>query len=81
MIMNTEPDSDMVLREPAANYMVEPKSVTIKPAEKRVETQTKLCAGQSVVEDIEEFTTGLLRVFGEAKDKAIQENKQLAAGK
>jgi hypothetical protein len=77
--MKPDEESDMVLREPAAAHSVEPMSAVAKPERLKTKTQSKLRGGQSIVTDMDEFTTGLVRAFGEAKDKAIRENRQLRA--
>lgn len=77
--MKPDEESDMVLREPAAAYLVESLSGAAKPERQKTRTRSKLRGGQSIVTDVDEFTAGLIRAFGEAKDKAIRENKPLRA--
>ena len=74
--MKPDEESDMVLREPAAAYLVESLSGAAKPERQKTRTRSKLRGGQSIVTDMDEFTAGLIR---EAKDKAIRENNPLRA--
>lgn len=78
--MKPDDDSEMVLREPAAAWPVEVKAAECAAEKEKQGKESGLLGGQSIVANMDEFTTGLIRAFGEAKDKAIRENIQVRAG-